>query len=118
MARLFVAFTSIGSPASQRGSAPALQLAGAASELLFVDAQSRRTTIVAPPAKIGPLGFSDGCFVSLTAIDAAMWVDAGPDPVASIPAAGVGGRGWLLRSGESRDFAVSPGDRIAAIAFT
>lgn len=52
MARLFVAFTSIGSPASQRGSAPALQLAGVASELLVVDAQSRKTSIVAP--KTGP----------------------------------------------------------------
>lgn len=80
------------------------RMQGALSEIVTVSGTSQATTAASPAA--GRTGF-----VSITAIDGALWATAGAAPVAVS-----GEDGFAVLSGQTRDFAVLPGDKVAVIA--
>jgi hypothetical protein len=83
---------------------PVPRLAGAESEILTVGATSQATTLSNPSSR-GRTGF-----VSVTAIGADLWVVAGAAPVAV-----AGAQGFAVLAGQTRDFAMEPGDKLAIV---
>lgn len=104
MTQVAVTFCTAGNRSVEGGSMPVPRLPGAIGELITTGATSVATA-QACPADAGTTGF-----VSITAFDGDVWVSAGAEPVAL-----AGSSGFPVLSGQTRDFAVAAGDKIAAV---
>lgn len=104
MASAAITFCMAGNRSVEGGTMPVPRMAGAISEVLTVTDISVATTIASPaPRRAG--------FATITAIGGDLWATAATAPVA---VAGEGG--FAVMAGQTRDFAVEAGDRIAVIA--
>ena len=83
---------------------PVPRFVGAISEILSLSGTSQATATASPEVR------RNTGFASVSAIGADIWVTAGPEPVAI-----AGQYGFALPAGQTRDFAVEPGDKIAVI---
>lgn len=104
MANAAITFCTAGNRSVEGGTMPVPRMTGTISEMLTVTETSQATSVA------NPHGASNG-FVSITAIDGGLWATAGSAPVAV-----VGEEGFAVPAGQTRDFAVETGDRIAVIA--
>lgn len=103
MASAAITFCSAGNRSVEGGTIAVPRMSGAVSEMLTVTASSATSVNASPHPKRGG-------FVSITALGADIWATAGAAPLA---VAGV--NGFAVTAGQTRDFAVMPGDKIAVI---
>lgn len=104
MANACITFCTAGNRSIEGASLPVPRFEDAVSELVESSSTSEASTASSP------LGSKSFGFVSITAIGGDIWVTAGPSPTAI-----AGEDGFPVLSGQTRDFAVSPGDRVAVI---
>lgn len=104
MASAAITFCTAGNRSVEGGTMAVPRMGGATSEILAVSGTSQASSAASPhPGRTG--------FVSISAIDGALWATAGATPVAV-----AGENGFAVLAGQTRDFAVEPGDKIAVIA--
>ncbi len=104
MASAAITFCTAGNRSVEGGTMAVPRMAGATSEIVAVSGTSQASVAANPhPGRTG--------FVSISAIDGALWATAGVAPVAV-----AGENGFAVLAGQTRDFAVEPGDKIAVIA--
>jgi hypothetical protein len=104
MASAAITFCTAGNRSVEGGTMAVPRMGGATSQILTVTGTSAATTAANPhPGRTG--------FVSISAIDGALWATAGAAPVAV-----AGTAGFAVLSGQTRDFAVAHGDKVAVIA--
>lgn len=104
MASAAISFCTAGNRSVEGGTMAVPRMGGATSEIVTVGGTSQASTAASPnPGRTG--------FVSISAIDGGLWATAGAAPVAV-----VGEAGFAVMAGQTRDFAVEPGDKIAVIA--
>jgi hypothetical protein len=106
MAKVTMTFCMVGNRSQEGGSMPVPCMAGCETEVLESGGASIRGTL----ASAAPEGFG---FVSVTVEGNAVFVTAGAAPVAA--ASNARTNGFLILDGQTRDFAVRHGDRLAVI---
>lgn len=108
MAKVTVTFCQVGNRSIEGGSMPVPRFAGSRSEVLASGSASVASTL----ASGDPPGSG---FVSVTAEEGAVWIACGAAPVAQGPVAGTPTPGFLILDGQTRDFALDFGDRVAVV---
>lgn len=104
MASAAITFCTAGNRSVEGGTMAVPRMGGATSEIVTVTGTSAASAAASPnPGRSG--------FVSISAIDGALWATAGSAPVAV-----AGANGFAVLAGQTREFAVEPGDKIAVIA--
>lgn len=89
---------------------PVSRLPGSTSEVKTTNASTSVPSTTAA---------AKGCFVTVTAVGANLWVTAGPTPVAAYPAVdGAVGAGFPILSGSFQTFSIKKGDKVACKEFT